>query len=268
MVGNIFDVSDSVVLVSGGSRGIGEAIALGFSERDAKVIVTGRDEATLAETVKRVDGGKGSVESMVCDIAEEDSINSCVDKIIEKHGEIDTLVNCAGVNIRQPATDYTAEDYDFIFDINLRGTFLLSQKVGKQMIAQGGGSQINIDSLSTNAPLNQVVPYSMSKSGMSAMTRGLASEWGPHGVRVNSLAPGFILTDLTKKLWSDPNMKAWGKVFTPLQRMGVPEDMIGTAIFLASRASAFITGQIIRVDGGASAGVHWPIANDFQVSES
>ncbi|MDH3451412.1 MAG: SDR family oxidoreductase, partial [Gammaproteobacteria bacterium] len=141
MVGNIFDVSDSVVLVSGGSRGIGEAIALGFSERDAKVIVTGRDEATLAETVKRVDGGKGSVESMVCDIAEEDSINSCVDKIIEKHGEIDTLVNCAGVNIRQPATDYTAEDYDFIFDINLRGTFLLSQKVGKQMIAQGGGSQ-------------------------------------------------------------------------------------------------------------------------------
>jgi len=268
MVENIFDVSNSLVLVSGGSRGIGEAIALGFCERDANVIVTGRDATTLADTVKRLDVGQGSVEGLVCDIAEEDSIEACVGRIIGKHGRIDTLVNCAGVNIRQPVTEFTATDYDFIFDINLRGTFLLSQQVGKQMIAQGSGSQINIDSLSSNAPVDQVVPYSMSKWGMSAMTRGLASEWGPHGVRVNSLAPGFTLTDLTQKLWSDPNMKAWGKVITPLQRMGVPDDMVGTAIFLASKASAFITGQVIRVDGGASAGVHWPIANDFQVSES
>ncbi len=268
MAENIFDVSGTVVLLSGASRGIGESLALGFSERDANIIITGRDAASLADAVKRLDVGKGTVDGIVCDIADETSIEACVDQVVKTHGRIDTLVNCAGVNVRKPATDYTAEEYDFIFNINLRGTFLLSQKVGKQMIKQGSGNQINVDSLSTYAPIHQVLPYSMSKSGMSAMTRGLASEWGPHGVRVNAIAPGFILTDLTKKLWSDPNMKAWGKVITPLQRMGSPEDMVGTVLFLASSASAFLTGQIIRVDGGASAGVHWPIADDYQITET
>ena len=268
MMDNIFNVSGSVVLVSGGSRGIGEAIAMGFAERDAHVIVTGRNAETLVETVKRLDVGKESVEGIVCDIAKEESIDDCVDRILETHGRIDTLVNCAGVNIRRAATDYTAADYDFIFNINLRGSFLMSQRVGKQMIKQGSGSQINIDSLVTNAPLHMIVPYSMSKSGMSAMTRGLAAEWGPHGVRVNALAPGLILTDLNRKLWSNPVMKTWAKIVTPAQRLGAPVDMVGTAIFLASQASAFVSGQIIRVDGGASAGNHWPIANDFLVSES
>lgn len=268
MAENIFDVSDSLVLVSGGSRGIGEAIARGFAERDANVVITGRDEESLAEAARRVQAGKGFVEYVVCDVAQEASIDTCVRTVVEKHARIDTLVNCAGVNIRQPATDFRADDYDFLFDVNLRGAFLLSQRVGKQMIAQTHGSQINIDSLSSDAPLNQIVPYAMSKSGMSAMTRGLALEWGRHGVRVNSLAPGFTHTELTSKLWSNPNLKAWGRVITPLQRMAVPEDMVGTAIFLAAPASAFITGQIIRVDGGASAGVHWPIADDFQVSDS
>jgi len=266
MVENIFDVSDSIVLVSGGSRGIGAAIAHAFAERDANVIITGRQADTLAEAAKQLNVGQGTVEGVVCDIADAASIDACVDGIIEKHGRIDTLINCAGVNIRKPATEFSAEDYDFIFDINLRGSFLMSTRVAKQMIAQESGSQINIDSLSTHAPLNQIVPYAMSKSGMSAMSRGFATEWGPKGVRVNSLAPGFILTDLTEKLWSNPNMKAWGKVITPLERMGKPGDLVGTAIFLASSASAFITGQVIRVDGGASAGVHWPIADDYQVS--
>ncbi len=267
MVENIFDVSGSVVLVSGASRGIGEAIALAFSERDANVIITGREQATLDETVSRINVGSGTVQGVVCDIADEQSIAAGIDQVIDSHGRIDTLVNCAGVNIRQPAEDYTAEDFDFIFNINLRGTFLISQRVGKQMIAQGGGSQINIDSLSTHAPLHQVVPYSMSKSGMSAMTRGLAGEWGPHGVRVNALAPGFILTDLTEKLWSSPKMQAWGNIVTPLRRLGRPVDMAGTAIFLASPASAFMTGQVLRVDGGASAAMRWPIADDFMVTE-
>lgn len=266
MVENIFDVSGRVVLVSGGSRGIGAAIAHAFAERDAKVIITGREASTLAAAAKQLDVGAGSVEGIVCDIADTDSIDACVDQVIEKYGRIDTLVNCAGVNIRKPATEFTAEDYDFIFNINLRGTFLISTRVAKQMITQGSGSQINIDSLSSYAPLTQIVPYAMSKSAMSSMSRGFATEWGSDGVRVNSLAPGFILTELTEKLWSNPNMKAWGKVITPLERMGKPDDLIGTAIFLASNASAYITGQVIRVDGGASAGVHWPIADDYQVS--
>ena len=128
------------------------------------------------------------------------------------------------------------------------------------MISRGeGGTIINIESLNTYAPLRGVLPYAMSKAGMGMMTRGLASEWGPHGIRVNSLAPGFTLTDLTQALWSNPAMQAWGIPNTPLRRMGVPEDMVGTAIFLASSASAFLTGQILYVDGGFSAGLNWPI---------
>lgn len=266
MADELFDVSDSVVLVSGASRGIGEAIAAGFAERDAHIIITGREQATLDETAQRLNIGKGSIDGIVCDVGDEESIQRCVAQVVEMHGRIDTLINSAGVNIRKPAVEFSGEDYDFIFDINLRGAFLMSVCVGKQMIAQGSGSQINIDSLSSKSPINQIVPYSMSKSAMSAMTEGLASEWGPHGVRVNSLAPGFIQTDLTAKLWSDPNMKSWGKVVTPLQRMGVPADLVGTALFLASGASAYLTGQVIRVDGGTSSSVHWPIADDYQIT--
>lgn len=266
MTDNLFDVSEQVVVVSGGSRGIGESIAKAFAERDAHVVVTGREQSTLDETAERLRLGKGQTKGLVCDVSDETSIKKGVAQIVEMFGRIDTLINCAGVNIRKPAVDFTGEDYDFIFDINLRGAFLMSVEVGKQMLRQKSGSQINIDSLSSDAPLNQIVPYAMSKSAMSSMTQGLANEWGPDGVRVNALAPGFILTDLTEKLWSKPNMKSWGKAITPLQRMGAPGDLAGTALFLASSASAFMTGQILRVDGGASAGVHWPIADDYQVS--
>jgi NAD(P)-dependent dehydrogenase (short-subunit alcohol dehydrogenase family) len=128
------------------------------------------------------------------------------------------------------------------------------------MIAQkSGGSIINVDSLNSFRPLKGVQPYAMSKAAISAMTRGMAMEWGEHGIRVNSLAPGFILTDLTKKLWSDPTMQAWNDANCPLRRLGQPEDMIGTAIFLASDAAQFLTGQVIYVDGGITCGLQWPI---------
>ena len=267
MVENLFDVSESIVLVSGGSRGIGECIAMAFAERGANVVITGRDYETLGETTKRINVGDGTTEGIVCDVTVPSSIDKCVDQMIETYGRIDTLINCAGVNIRKPVLEFSAEDYDFLFDINLRGAFLMSQKVGLQMIEQGGGSQINIDSLSSDKAIDQIVPYSMSKAAMTSMSKGLASEWGKYGVRVNSLAPGFIMTELTRALWMQERMQAWGKVVTPLQRVGQSGDLIGTAIFLASQASAFITGQIIRIDGGISAGIHWPIAEDFKVTD-
>lgn len=168
-------------------------------------------------------------------------------------------MSVAGVNIRQPATRFTADEYDFVVDINLKGAFFIAQEVGKQMVQQGSGSIINIDSLNTYAPLKNVTPYAMSKAGVVMMTRSLALEWGSKGVRVNSIAPGFILTDLTKKLWSDPTLQEWGTTNTPLGRLGQPDDMIGAAVFLASDAAAFMTGQVVRVDGGFSAGMNWPL---------
>lgn len=264
MSDSLFHVADLVVLVSGGSRGIGKAIAAGFAARDAKVIITGRDEAALSATAKEASTGAHPVQPLVCDVAEPAAMDNLVETVLEQHGHIDTLINVAGVNRRKPAETLTIEDYDFVMDINLKGAFLLSLRVGAAMLDRGSGSQINIASLNSDRPLAHVLPYAMSKAGMAHMTKSLALEWGDRGVRVNALAPGFILTDLTKKLWSDPAMQAWGRSNTPQRRLGTPEDMVGTAIFLAAPASAFMTGQILYVDGGFTAGWSWPIPADNQ----
>jgi gluconate 5-dehydrogenase len=179
-----------------------------------------------------------------------------VDAVHDRFGRIDVLLNVAGVNIRQPAMDFTEDQFDYVVDINLKGAFFVAQRVGQHMAEQRGGSIINVDSLNTYAPLK---PYAMSKGGVVMMTRGLAVELGQHGVRVNTIAPGFILTDLTQKLWSDPTMRNWGETNTPLGRLGEVEDLVGAALFLASEAAAFMTGQVVRVDGGFTAGLNWPI---------
>ncbi|MCA9163036.1 MAG: glucose 1-dehydrogenase [Planctomycetales bacterium] len=256
----LFSVADQVVIVSGASRGIGRAIAAGFAQRGAQVIATGREAETLEKTAAELSETAGrKVAAIVCDVADAIQVQSLVSQTLERFDRIDTLVNVAGVNRRKPAIELTEDDYDFVMDINLKGAFLLSQAVGRQMIQQQSGCQINIASLNTDRPLRNVLPYAASKAGMGHMTRALALEWGEYGVRVNALAPGFILTDLTRKLWSDETMQAWGNANTPQRRLGTPEDMVGTAIFLASPAAAFMTGQILYVDGGFTAGWNWPI---------
>ena len=256
----LFDVSGQVVLVSGGTRGIGRSIAAGFAKRGATVVVTGR-EAKNAETsaaeIAAEAGGK--CVGLACDVAKTSEIEPLVAQIVKDHGRIDTLVNVAGVNRRKRSETVTEDDYDFILDTNLKGAFFLSQAVGKRMMEQGKGNLINICSLNNYGPLPWVLPYAASKAALGHMTRVLAMEWGPRGVRVNAIAPGFILTDLSKKLWSDPMMQQWNTDNTPLRRLGKPDDMIGAAIFLASEASSFMTGQIVFVDGGFSSGISWPI---------
>lgn len=255
----LFSVANQVTLISGGSRGIGRALAEGFARRGARVIITGRDTATLAETARAIGAG---VRPMVCDVADAAAIRHLVDGVIQEFGVVDTLINVAGVNRRMLAEKLTEDDYDFIVDINLKGPALLSLAVGKHMLGRGQGNQINITSLNCDRPLKGVMPYAVSKAGLEHMTRSLAMEWGPRGVRVNAIAPGFVLTDLTKKLWSQPTMQQWGETNTPLKRLGQPADMVGAAVFLASRASEWMTGQTLYVDGGFSAGLVWPI--DFE----
>jgi gluconate 5-dehydrogenase len=255
----LFSVSGQVVLVSGGSRGIGRAIAEGFAQRGARVIVTGREAATIEQTAREMSASDQSVRGLVCDVADGKAVARLVEQVMAEFGHVDTLLNVAGVNRRKAAETVSDEDYDFILDINLKGAFLMSQAVGRHMLSRGQGSQINIVSLNNYAPLKHVMPYAMSKAGLGHMTRSLALEWGPRGVRVNAIAPGFILTDLSKQLWARPDMQAWGIPNTPLRRLGVPEDLVGTAIFLASPAATFMTGQILFVDGGFSAGLAWPI---------
>lgn len=259
MTDPLFSVKDHVVLVSGASRGIGWAIAQAFAERDAQVIITGRQAETLQAAIAAMSPTTHAVVPIVCDVTDQDDLRRTVEQVVEQFGRIDTLVNNAGVNRRKPSLEVTEDDYDFVMNINLKGAYLLSQMVGRHMISQGSGSQINIASLNTDRPLKNVAPYAMSKSAMGHMTRALAMEWGPSGVRVNAIAPGFILTDLTTKLWSDPTMQQWGTANTPLRRLGQPTDLVGAAIFLASPAAAFMTGQTVYVDGGFTAGWAWPI---------
>jgi gluconate 5-dehydrogenase len=255
----LFSVADQVVLLSGASRGIGQALAKGFAERDAQVIITGREAKTIEQTARDVSVGAKPARSIVCDVTNEKSLQATVDQVIAEFGRIDTLLNVAGMNKRMKVENYSAEIYDEILNTNLRGLFLLSQMVGKHMIAQRRGNIISIDSLNTYAPLKGVTPYAMSKAGVGMMTRGMAMEWGEHGVRVNAIAPGFFPTALTAKMWTIPKMKDWAIANTPLRKLGDLEELVGAAIFLASAAAKFVTGQVIRVDGGISAGILWPL---------
>jgi NAD(P)-dependent dehydrogenase (short-subunit alcohol dehydrogenase family) len=255
----LFSVADQVVLVSGASRGIGYAIADGFAQRQAQVIITGREPDSLATAASEMSASGASVTPIVCDVADLTAIQRLVEQVLDRFQRIDTLVNVAGVNRRKPALDITPDDYDFVMNINLRGAFFLAQAVGRHMVERKTGSQIHIASLNTDRPLRNVMPYAISKVGLAHMTRSLALEWGPAGVRVNALAPGFILTDLTRNLWSDERLQQWGMVNTPQRRLGQPDDMVGTALFLASPAAAFLTGQVLYVDGGFTAGWAWPL---------
>ena len=259
MSDRLFSVKDQVVLVTGGSRGIGKELALAFASRNAHVIIAGRHKQTLDEAATEISTPSNQVTAEICDISRTDDVDALIESVISRHGRIDTLINVAGINKRMKAESYTAEEYDSITNINAKGVWLTTQAVGREMIPQGSGAIINVDSLNTYAPLRGTTPYAMSKASVLMMTRGLANEWGRHGIRVNSIAPGFILTDLTKKVWADETMQAWGKANTPLERLGTVSDLIGAAIFLASDASQFMTGQTLRVDGGFTAGINWPI---------
>jgi len=255
----LFSVADQVVLVAGASRGIGRALAQGFAERDAQVVIAGREADTLARTAKEISKGRHPVTFEVCDVGKPEDVVQLVKNVIAEFGHIDTLVSVAGVNKRMKAENYTVEEYDWIVNINLRGAFVVAQAVGRHMIERKSGAIINIDSLNTYAPLAGVTPYAISKAGVLMMTRSLANEWGRHGVRVNSIAPGFFPTALSQKMWAQEKMINWAKTNTPLGRLGDVTELVGAAIYLASPASGFVTGQTLRVDGGVTAGINWPI---------
>lgn len=258
----LFSVEGQVVLAIGASRGIGQALAAAFADRGSRVVIAGREQATIEAAAREMSTDGAAVEGEVCDVSSPEDVEALVRRVIDRHGRIDTLLNVAGINIRKRVETYSIEEFDRILDTNLRGLFVSSQAVGRRMLDAGSGSIINIDSLNTYAPLKGVTPYAMSKAGLGMMTRGMALEWGPRGVRVNAIAPGFFPTELSRKVWQQPRMTEWGRDVMPLQRLGDTEELVGAALFLASRASSYVTGQILRVDGGISAGINWPIELD------
>jgi len=246
----LFSVEGKVVYISGGSRGIGLAIGQAFREVGAKVVVSGRTERALQAT---------GLDYKVCDIVDPAQIQQCVDDIVGRFGRLDVLFNVAGINFRNAAETFPEDKLDAILTVNVRGNFLVARASGKAMISQGWGKIVNIASLHTHQSLNGVSAYGVSKGAIGSMTRALAVEWAKYNVQVNAIAPGIIRTDLNAKLWEDSTMLDWVKERTPAHRLGEPSDLIGAAIFLASGASNFVTGQVLYVDGGFTAGQTWPL---------
>jgi gluconate 5-dehydrogenase len=246
----LFSVEGKVVYVSGGSRGIGLSIAEAFHKAGAKVIVGSRHEQALKVT---------GLDYRICDISDAAQIKRCVGDIANEFGRLDVLFNVAGINFRYAAESFPEEKLDEILAINVRGNFLMARDCGKVMIQQGSGKIINIASLHTHQTLHGVSAYGTSKGAIGSMTRALAVEWAKYNVQVNAIAPGIVLTELNAKLWENPTMLNWVKERTPAGRLGERADLIGAAIFLASAASNFVTGQVLYVDGGLTAGQTWPL---------
>lgn len=255
----LFDLTDKVALVSGGSRGIGRAIAEGLAEAGATTVLTARDEANLQQVAGAIAARGGRSGYRVLDVSDTDAIPVVVESIRQEYGRIDIMVNAAGVNRRAPYTEVPEADYDWIVDINLKGAYFLGQAVGKVMVDQRSGKIVNILSLSSHSSLTKISAYAASKGGLLSLTRSMAAEWGRYGVQANGISPGFIETDLTRKVWERSDMQQWLQSVAPAGRIGTVQDLVGAAIFLSSPASDYVNGQTLIIDGGILSTLQWPL---------
>lgn len=252
---NPFSLNGKTAVVAGASRGIGQAIAEGLARAGAHTILASRSLPKLAGIARNLRAEGCQAEAMELDIASRDSR----ERFCGELPDVDILINVAGTNIRRNFIDYTPEEYSFLMQTNLTGIVELTQAVGKKMIERGqGGKVVSIGSLTCLMGMPYVSVYTMTKCALAGLTRTLAAEWGPHNIQVNCIAPGFILTDLNKKMWEPPEMHEWLKASEANPNLGTPEDVAPLAVFLSAPGSDYITGQLIAVDGGASTTQIWP----------
>ena len=248
----IFDIAGRVVLITGAGQGLGAALAVGFAQAGARLALADRNEDTVQATAERIIAKGGTATAQECDISDPAAVAHWVDATRTAYGALDVLVNNAGINIPKPAEDITLDDWHQIVGVNLTGTFLCSQTVGRVMLAQGRGAIINICSVHghVGSYVHKALAYNTTKAGLTNLTRSLALEWGDRGVRVNGISPGPLRTELMKVRLSNPEYVRKFMDRLALKRIGEPEDIVGTALFLASPGAAWLTGQVIAVDGG------------------
>lgn len=242
-----------VALVTGGGRGIGAAIARGFAKEGADLILISRTSSQIEEQAKRIREEYGvKAVSAPCDVSDEEQVKQLVAHAVQELGGIDILANCAGITMVSPSEELTLDNWQACLDINLNGTFLCCKHVGKQMIEQGrGGKIINITSIVAHAAIPQRAAYAASKGGVMQLTQNLAVEWAPHNIQVNAISPGFIRTEIVQGLIEKGVHKPeLLEARIPAGRMGETEDMAGPAIFFASSLSDYVTGTIMKADGG------------------
>jgi NAD(P)-dependent dehydrogenase (short-subunit alcohol dehydrogenase family) len=249
-----FDLQGRVALVTGGSRGLGHGMALALARAGADVAVTSRTLRSLDDVAEQIAALGRRALPRELDVCDERSIRTAVASVVEELGRVDILVNNAGCIVRKEPLDLTWEDWNVVLDTNLRGSFFVAQAVAPSMIESGRGRIVNIGSVTTAFGAGGLVPYGASRGGIKQLTMSLADAWAQYGITVNCIAPGWFHTAQTDVLFQS---EAWVETVTsriPLRRTGLPSDLDGAVVFLASDASAYITGQTLFVDGGATTG--------------
>ncbi|MET1413703.1 glucose 1-dehydrogenase [Roseibium sp. HPY-6] len=250
-----FDLTGKRALVTGASRGLGQAMAVGLAEAGATVAITSRSLEALEETRSLVETAGGTAHKMQLDVQDVPAMKSAVAGFVRDAGRFDILINNAGYEEVCPSLDVDEELWDRINAINLKGAFFCAQETARHMVESGGGAIINVCSLTSYVGVPTAVPYTSSKSGLLGMTRALSAEWAPHRVRVNAIAPGYFRTELTDVFYLDDAWKAAMLAKIPLGAFGDAQDLKGAVVFLASDASRYITGQCLGIDGGYLAAI-------------
>ncbi|MBV8427918.1 MAG: SDR family oxidoreductase [Hyphomicrobiales bacterium] len=250
---SLFDLSGRTALVTGGNSGIGFALARALGLAGASLVLTARREDELAKASKRLQSETIAVQWIAADLANAPDIEGLVGALAARQVAIDILVNAAGINLREPFTEVTADAFDLHMAVHLRAPFLLTQKLAPAMAQRGWGRIINIASLQSWRAFPNSTPYGTAKAGVLQLTRAIAETWSARGICCNALAPGFFPTPLTASVFADAERAARNAAQTAIGRNGVLEDLHGAVVFLASEASAYVTGQTLAVDGGFTA---------------
>jgi NAD(P)-dependent dehydrogenase (short-subunit alcohol dehydrogenase family) len=252
MAHEIFDITGRSVLITGAGRGLGAALAEGFAAAGARLLLGDMSAAGAEATAERIRERGGEAHAQGCDIRDPAQVRALCDAALARYGSLDVLVNNAGVNIPKPAEELALDEWERIVGTNLTGTFICCQAAGAAMLRQGAGCIVNICSVHghVGSYVHQAAAYNASKAGVVNLTRSLALEWGSRGVRVNGISPGPLATELMATRLANPEYVRKTLERLAIKRVGAPDDVVGTALFLASPAAAWVTGQIIGVDGG------------------
>ncbi|MBV8114052.1 MAG: glucose 1-dehydrogenase [Silvibacterium sp.] len=251
---DLFDLSGQVALITGTSRGLGQYFGRALARAGADLIITSRKRETLADFEAEVKALGRRAVSLELDVRDHRSIQRMAEEARAAFGQIHILVNNAGCNVRKPALEVSWDDWNLVLDTNLRGSFFVAQTIARGMIPHRYGRIINIGSVTSVAGYAGLGPYTASRGGIRQLTMSLADDWGPHGITVNCLAPGWFKTAQNRVMYEDADWVEYLKERIPLKRPGAPNDLDGAIVFLASEASRYVTGQTLLVDGGISTG--------------
>ena len=250
MTNPLFDLTGRTALVTGSSRGLGRAIAQGLAEAGAAVILNGVDAGRLETAAAEMRAAGHEVAEAGFDVTDEAAVVDAFARFDADGRTVDILVNNAGIQLRKPMVELSVAEWQRVIDTNLTSAFVVGREAARRMIGRGRGKIVNIGSLTSELARATVSPYTVAKGGIKMLTKAMAAEWGEHGIQANAIGPGYMITDMNQALIDDPKFDAWVKGRTPARRWGRPDELAGTAVFLASAASDYVNGQIIYVDGG------------------